>query len=867
LCVYINVPLSFAQKPTKPQSSKSTSTGNVGTPAPTTPTTVTPKADQTASGLTNAVLQQVPTAGADYIPCKFTYNELQSLVSPERKLTLSPADAERLVQSVVTEVENQQSSGLLDARTAQALLAGLNSPEFVGLTPTQAISLIIRTVQVVRDTARVQNDLSAATNAAAAAASSSATAKDRKDAAQTAKSLALDARLAADEANDNVRLGQRPDRPLPEWIGLEAMNASKSADEVGDQAKAADLAAKASTTSSPNLYGFLFGGSSTASKPASPAEKSDAVTSAAGQIVNQAQTAVNALMRPIDVGCAMSVLSWDESKRAYGRIIANTYIAVQVVVRNLSRDQQFMLHDAEYAVNIDPGGKTGRFFSGRDKVIVRSMAAAQESFDIRNLVVHTAEGVGAILSATALVYGGPVGDASSVYVSGFFPSLSKAWKDTSTDQLNLLNDTGFSSTSSSQVVVPKSGTVMFVTFIPSKQFEQAWWALPCASRTFIGQVVDANHRELIPLQPNEKVAGDENVAATGYDVEHALASCRIDPGKQNHWTYNPGSLLSKHASSSSPVDRVTTETPDTNAHPQTESMFLQGTRVPYSKWSGNALAIFQELSTAVVAGMHILDESALQSSILQLNCDTDSETGKIKFPLSDKGQLSCNASGKNLDKVKSLRLRNAHDPADPSTADGNLNLSGGDNSAASVIFSTDTLHKLNGADYTVMSVDKTGLETKTSLAVHLDTSPFVSSTQPTSIDISDATSTPNSVVLNGFHLAKVIGLTVKTSAGSVDLKLAASPVSSDTVLNFDASKVDWSKLGTNSLAAQLVLKLVDGISQSVTQSLAYVPAPAAKVLPSTKVKKTKPASAKPPAATVTPAPASDVPLTNPVPPT
>ena len=48
-------------------------------------------------------------------------------------------------------------------------------------------------------------------------------------------------------------------------------------------------------------------------------------------------------------------------------MIANNYIAVQVVVRNLNRDQAFVLHDVEFEVNADPEGRWAASSRGATK--------------------------------------------------------------------------------------------------------------------------------------------------------------------------------------------------------------------------------------------------------------------------------------------------------------------------------------------------------------------------------------------------------------------------------------------------------------------------------------------------------------------
>src|SRR5271154_5922428 len=69
--------------------------------------------------------------------------------------------------------------------------------------------------------------------------------------------------------------------------------------------------------------------------------------------------------------------------------------------------------------------------------------------------------------------------------SGFLTALIGVWTDHSTEQLNLLNDEGFSSYRTERTVVPKSGTAEFVIFVRSDQFEQGWWVQDCAEKIII----------------------------------------------------------------------------------------------------------------------------------------------------------------------------------------------------------------------------------------------------------------------------------------------------------------------------------------------------------------------------------------------
>ena len=249
------------------------------------------------NALSDAVMKQIPSVGADYIPCRFTYAELRSLTSPESVLTLSPADAEALKQSVTSAVHDQEASGEISATLQQTLLSDFGNVDLAGRTPSEALERIINSIY---------------------------------DAEDEEKAIIKNADLKV-------------------TIPSTAVGAEGSVTDVKE------------------------------SRGAAP-------------IINAARNAVAGLVRPPDVGCAMSILSYGETTKAYGYIIGKNYIGVQVVVRNLNREQEFVLHDVEFAVDTDPGGRSGRFFSGRDKIVVRALASAEASFDPRNVIVHGAQG-------------------------------------------------------------------------------------------------------------------------------------------------------------------------------------------------------------------------------------------------------------------------------------------------------------------------------------------------------------------------------------------------------------------------------------------------------------------------------------------
>jgi len=421
-------------------------------------------------------------------------------------------------------------------------------------------------------------------------------------------------------------------------------------------------------------------------------------------VVAATRQVLSVFSRPVDVGCAMSILDFPETSHAYGRNIANEYIAVQIVVRNLNKDQGFLVHDVEFAVNADPRGSLGRFYSGRDKIIVRALSATQQNTDPRNLAVHTAAGIGSLLTAIAPLYLGAVTDAAGVLTT-FNTAFDKYWKDLSFDQLNLLNDTGFSSASSSQTFVPKTGSSMFVAFIPSRQFSEGWWTQRCVDQIYVGST-DRNGRvkALASTHPQSPVA------ANGIDVDLALKSCTFDdPGDAKPGPLNPAQLARPFKSRQ--PEKVRVLYPKDPGDQRDADLFRAAHAMPYRKWSGNALAIFRELSTAVVAGTHIIEQADLQTSLSQLTCP-NTPVGDVDLA-SAKEKVTCVLTGRNLEKIAKVRLSNAEDSADPATVDGSISVSGGDSNSASVGFAPEDLRKLKARSYNVFTVNANGIEVKT----------------------------------------------------------------------------------------------------------------------------------------------------------
>ncbi len=511
---------------------------------------------------------------------------------------------------------------------------------------------------------------------------------------------------------------------------------------------------------------------STADKELVGASQAPPTGTAAQAIVDSARSTIGAFKRPPDIGCAMSILSWNETRYEYGRLLSNEYIGVQVVVRNLSETQEFIMHDSAFAVDTDLTGRKGRFFSGRDKLILRGMSAADADFSPRNMLVHMMESVGTIMSAVIPIAGDAFASASSVYNSGFLQGLHKTWADHNTDHLNLLNDTAFSSATAYKTVVPKSGSVMFVMFIPAKQFEQGWWAQPCAQAISNGILLNSEDPDgskaeaLRQADPNSRSKVVKAEDQTGIDLQRARAACKL----------GGGGVSGDSAANSDTPSNLPGVTPFKTIH--------------YKSWSGNALAIFRELAFTIVSGIHINEASQTNPGTSAVDCKEDSE-GNIDLNEQSGGNLSCPVKGQNLDKVQKLRLRNSTDATDSKVAEGDVKVNG-DATTATVTFPLAQIGPLDGASYKIFLVNKDGVESAGGQTLHFARTPFVAPPTPGPIAIDlgkdlDAKTHTKSIDLAGYHLDKVSGVKLEGSGVTLSFTVDKPSVSQASFV-FDATK-------------------------------------------------------------------------------
>jgi hypothetical protein len=370
----------------------------------------------------------------DSVPCEFSRDELFKLRPAPEVLTLSAEDEERLRARVVAEALAQADAGTLAKEKAGLFAEAISREPFEGLTPSQAFGRVLSLLGVYTE-----------------------------------------------ESADVIGLRNASRKPDTEYS---AYVVEKFGQPDQKSKLTQDLKGKSRAETDQAVAGNPDSFKPGAAKAIAEAQNPPSSTGNE-QVAQAARNEVGAIARPPDVGCSMAILSWNGALYAFGRSIANEFIVVQIVVRNLNPDKEFLLHDAEFAVDADINGRLGRFASGVDKLTARGFMLGSRDYSYRGLTLHIAQGVGTLLSGVSLVYGSAWKDAANVYSGGFMTALNGVLPDHNTEHLNLLNDEGFSSYRTERTVVPKSGTAEFVIFIPSKQFDEGWWVQDCAHQTVI----------------------------------------------------------------------------------------------------------------------------------------------------------------------------------------------------------------------------------------------------------------------------------------------------------------------------------------------------------------------------------------------
>ncbi len=462
---------------------------------------------------------------------------------------------------------------------------------------------------------------------------------------------------------------------------------------------------------------------------------------ALGASASQAVKAAEAkqFQAPEDVSCSMAVMTWKETSDIFGRRVANTYVAIQVTLRNLNTKNEFLVHDIQVAIDTGVTAEYfGRFQAGRDKLLVRAVAQRGQSEDRRNRVVNILQAAGAIGGAASLAVGvGELKDAVAVFQGAFIPSFTNIFPDHTVEQLNHINDLVFSASNTSKVLVPIQGSVPLVTFISEKPIEQlpfAWCGYPLGGRMrFFGP--------------------------------RSVRNCNFNGGSK----HNPGYVT--------PYRYGATD-PDTL--PPWDDL-------EFKDWKGAALRMLQEHTFVVVGGIHI-QEVVTQPKVGNLDCPT-LVSGPIDISQTQDGVVTCSVTGTGLNLVSAVTLEQGTARIagkDKAATDGN---------SATLQFNPEDLSDGVGT-YSLFLTYKLGsaaqsTEIDSGESVLLSKQPVITSA---SLNISTASAT---LTLQGKNLDQLNDVSLLDDGGGASVKETAQPTPGtgavSATVSFAPSSLDSAK--------------------------------------------------------------------------
>jgi hypothetical protein len=368
----------------------------------------------------------------------------------------------------------------------------------------------------------------------------------------------------------------------------------------------------------------------------------------------KSQLGIGDAQRPSNVSCSFSIMPWDEAKTYFGRMVADKYVAIQVNIRNLDKQNEFLLHDIQVAVDTGLDANSfGRFEAGRDKMIVRGVAQRGESDDRRNRTMNILSTIGSLAGGASGSLIQTVGGASAganwlstsvaVFQGPLLSGLNKAWPDRTIANVNDVSDMAFSASSAMKTVVPTQGSVPLVTFIPQKPLGQIPFAR-CGKKDKMFKKKDGDYS---PGGP----------------------TCDLIVG--NKYLINPA------------------EFPDS---------------LKFESWAPAALNILKHRTFVVVAGIHIQEVStnAVSNGI---SCPILLD-GTIDLSAQDASKdISCTITGKSLDKAKSAKFEQGTSTSITAT----LTPASDGNSAKFTFKASDFAGK--SGTFELFSVDSSGKET------------------------------------------------------------------------------------------------------------------------------------------------------------
>jgi len=159
-----------------------------------------------------------------------------------------------------------------------------------------------------------------------------------------------------------------------------------------------------------------------------------------------------------NLACSFNPLSYQSTYDAFGKGVANRFIAVQVIVRNMNSSYEYLLQDMRI-------GTPGYVVSSYDKSLPQAISVKAEQFSARAITLRATAATASILTGVAgFETGAVLQDTANIFAGPFQAGLQSFIPNLSAAELATLDNLAFSVKST---VIPKSGAIMVIGFIQS----------------------------------------------------------------------------------------------------------------------------------------------------------------------------------------------------------------------------------------------------------------------------------------------------------------------------------------------------------------------------------------------------------------
>lgn len=341
----------------------------------------------------------------DYIPCEFSRVALLNLRPEPAILTLTSSDEEALRSQIIAEASDKNNADAFPPGKRDAFIRHIAEASFVGLTPSQATGKALYLLALdTAPSAEARNLLAAASKSNKTFADylathyqiPSNTAMNKLTPAEQPPQVKV--AIASVLAEHTLTAAQPQEKNLWEAARSNSQDLSAYVSKTFNLDVRSSLAQAQQSTESrldalsiavksqPNVEQAVtkakeLGPAANLQNVAAESQQVLASVPAKNNVAQAAQQQTAAIVRPTDIACSMSLLSYDTTRYAFGQRMADEFIPVQIIVRNLNPTKEFLVHDVEFAVDEDINGRFGRYASGVDKLTARTFMLTARDYD------------------------------------------------------------------------------------------------------------------------------------------------------------------------------------------------------------------------------------------------------------------------------------------------------------------------------------------------------------------------------------------------------------------------------------------------------------------------------------------------------